>query len=90
MRTITHLAPLFEKTSVVGMKPLSERDENNNSVTSFLLSRAIVGMKPLSERDENSCKLQMILCFQFIVGMKPLSERDENLFWINAHSYFFE
>jgi len=38
---------------VVGMKPLSERDENNlfNLFKNF--NNSTVGMKPLSERDEN-------------------------------------
>jgi len=35
------------------MKPLSERDENYNRITSSYGSAEIVGMKPLSERDEN-------------------------------------
>jgi len=37
----------------VGMKPLSERDENSISSVSFKSHRNSVGMKPLSERDEN-------------------------------------
>ena len=35
------------------MKPLSERDENSNSLNKKLTSSLSVGMKPLSERDEN-------------------------------------
>ena len=37
----------------VGMKPLSERDENKrcNLLQNFKIR--VVGMKPLSERDEN-------------------------------------
>jgi len=37
----------------VGMKPLSERDENFLLFYQAQLSGHIVGMKPLSERDEN-------------------------------------
>jgi len=39
--------------NIVGMKPLSERDENNlfkKLISTYSMS---VGMKPLSERDEN-------------------------------------
>ena len=39
---------------LVGMKPLSERDENHTNVTACGVKLIIVGMKPLSERDENS------------------------------------
>jgi len=54
MRTAISGSPSQDITSFVGMKPLSERDENSSSVrdaTHALASR--VGMKPLSERDEN-------------------------------------
>jgi len=37
----------------VGMKPLSERDENPSSSRRRHLVSYEVGMKPLSERDEN-------------------------------------
>ena len=37
----------------VGMKPLSERDENLSYLTGGLVNSLFVGMKPLSERDEN-------------------------------------
>jgi len=37
----------------VGMKPLSERDENNYTGFWFYPETVKVGMKPLSERDEN-------------------------------------
>ena len=37
----------------VGMKPLSERDENGLRSPSRTLRFTSVGMKPLSERDEN-------------------------------------
>jgi len=39
---------------MVGMKPLSERDENFSSKESSTAWDHVVGMKPLSERDENS------------------------------------
>jgi len=39
------------------MKPLSERDENHGSVTSWDSKPHEVGMKPLSERDENFLNL---------------------------------
>jgi len=38
---------------IVGMKPLSERDENHPVTGSIWSEKALVGMKPLSERDEN-------------------------------------
>ncbi len=37
----------------VGMKPLSERDENNIGQCNAYGLAFYVGMKPLSERDEN-------------------------------------
>jgi len=37
----------------VGMKPLSERDENREHHVVPFLNHNTVGMKPLSERDEN-------------------------------------
>ena len=62
----------------VGMKPLSERDENQWSSQPCCFGTFPVGMKPLSERDEN--KIHFALCRgrPERVGMKPLSERDEN------------
>jgi len=67
------------KPPCVGMKPLSERDENGGVLLpprKQFLRR--VGMKPLSERDEN--KKGRVTCpfYKIFVGMKPLSERDEN------------
>jgi len=38
----------------VGMKPLSERDENFAAIAFTIAEVFFVGMKPLSERDENS------------------------------------
>jgi len=38
---------------LVGMKPLSERDENEKLNPGDGLQLFCVGMKPLSERDEN-------------------------------------
>jgi len=43
-------------TSYVGMKPLSERDENKVKATFTSGTQILVGMKPLSERDENQKK----------------------------------
>jgi len=43
---------------LVGMKPLSERDENLAICDSMLLTINFVGMKPLSERDENTGLLE--------------------------------
>ncbi|MGB4751236.1 MAG: hypothetical protein WBH60_01215 [Fervidobacterium sp.] len=59
----------------VGMKPLSERDENKIMCLGPSYYFLPVGMKPLSERDEN---LLFFLIFPDIfwkVRMKPLSER---------------
>jgi len=61
------------------MKPLSERDENEELHYLSLLHGSHVGMKPLSERDENFGNHFFCTLFISIVGMKPLSERDENL-----------
>jgi len=45
----------MSKRSLVGMKPLSERDENVSTGIRETFSGILpVGMKPLSERDENS------------------------------------
>jgi len=41
----------------VGMKPLSERDENPGDRGSHQILLPSVGMKPLSERDENLVKV---------------------------------
>ncbi len=53
MRTWVTTGNIKKRECSVGMKPLSERDEN--SVHLFLLKYLfnLVGMKPLSERDEN-------------------------------------
>ena len=50
----------------VGMKPLSERDENSqrNSLQSSEKKR--VGMKPLSERDENAIAMYLTIAFTFL------------------------
>jgi len=64
---------------LVGMKPLSERDENSGHLYRNTPNYCVqVGMKPLSERDENVASLSAPLNLSNIVGMKPLSERDEN------------
>gem|GEM_PF-2968251 len=39
---------------IVGMKPLSERDENKEVPYLKVWDEMFVGMKPLSERDENT------------------------------------
>ena len=54
MRTdvLTKIKPQSYKR--VGMKPLSERDENLITVLALPTRLILVGMKPLSERDENS------------------------------------
>jgi len=39
--------------TTVGMKPLSERDENYLESNTTHTKIVVVGMKPLSERDEN-------------------------------------
>jgi len=43
----------FQPVLCVGMKPLSERDENTNKSPMKFQPVLCVGMKPLSERDEN-------------------------------------
>jgi len=54
MRTMSQSQVLLLKCSLVGMKPLSERDENCAWSPQFhFLTGFFVGMKPLSERDEN-------------------------------------
>ena len=62
----------------VGMKLLSERDENHPQIWSWKLLHRQVGMKLLSERDENSNVSLFLINTSNIVGMKLLSERDEN------------
>ncbi len=62
----------------VGMKPLSERDENQLRFIETPKERFGVGMKPLSERDENHQRNSFVSSEKNNVGMKPLSERDEN------------
>jgi len=54
MRTLFLTGFLISFVPGVGMKPLSERDENLVLIrTLTLLENKEVGMKPLSERDEN-------------------------------------
>jgi len=53
MRTILTLPETSSKIFVVGMKPLSERDENCYFPENSSYDGECVGMKPLSERDEN-------------------------------------
>ncbi len=56
MRTNLILLAFNEATIKVGMKPLSERDENSLIAAPVFGATKSVGMKPLSERDENrSC-----------------------------------
>jgi len=62
----------------VGMKPLSERDENLPIKPLKPTTKSQVGMKPLSERDENILIPPYRFLLKHLVGMKPLSERDEN------------
>jgi len=49
--------PEESSNTLVGMKPLSERDENLNMTMTAAMENTSVGMKPLSERDENSSYL---------------------------------
>jgi len=64
---------------MVGMKPLSERDENLVLIAERNYEcHSNVGMKPLSERDENYMGHGPQVYCLLDVGMKPLSERDEN------------
>jgi len=53
MRTPASLRPDMNVSRVVGMKPLSERDENLFQFPYSTIISKYVGMKPLSERDEN-------------------------------------
>jgi len=53
MRTFLVRFALRAISLYVGMKPLSERDENLGNRANDGFSTIIVGMKPLSERDEN-------------------------------------
>jgi len=53
MRTVNWVTTGNIKKREVGMKPLSERDENSYSAPARMRLSSIVGMKPLSERDEN-------------------------------------
>jgi len=79
MRTGIDQICLLHNHTPVGMKPLSERDENPNLARLTLTSLIKVGMKPLSERDENYNTSYANAIWQAEVGMKPLSERDENI-----------
>jgi len=78
MRTVYCKSKKIKKKIRVGMKPLSERDENFRSIARAWANHARVGMKPLSERDENRLKDPKVFQEYRCVGMKPLSERDEN------------
>ncbi len=53
MRTVTSITPDSGLSLNVGMKPLSERDENSSYRSVNTIKISGVGMKPLSERDEN-------------------------------------
>ena len=53
MRTLTYISGSLTGSKDVGMKPLSERDENKYIPSLARLTVISVGMKPLSERDEN-------------------------------------
>ena len=53
MRTIDDGNLWLRSLKLVGMKPLSERDENLPVGLSGKHQESLVGMKPLSERDEN-------------------------------------
>ena len=62
MRTSNIGLIYYHHRSIVGMKPLSERDENVNWVTTGNIKKGrVVGMKPLSERDENSMESLSLL-----------------------------
>jgi len=50
----------------VGMKPLSERDENTLAKSILLISIFTVGMKPLSERDENGLWLNLFYSYPYL------------------------
>jgi len=49
----------------VGMKPLSERDENSSLHVGTSNTNSTVGMKPLSERDENDNSLVCHIVYLF-------------------------
>ena len=53
MRTGICYLPIERFQNAVGMKPLSERDENLKHSRKLYIPSGFVGMKPLSERDEN-------------------------------------
>jgi len=53
MRTGIDQIFLAHNHTPVGMKPLSERDENLAEFHQVPTKNSWVGMKPLSERDEN-------------------------------------
>jgi len=57
MRTLILLRNLKIRVKSVGMKPLSERDENFTTGNVHPSISIEVGMKPLSERDENFLNL---------------------------------
>jgi len=54
MRTSEFGYKQYKGGGPVGMKPLSERDENSEFGYKQYKGGGPVGMKPLSERDENS------------------------------------
>jgi len=78
MRTPLRAGRTRNMDLIVGMKPLSERDENTRRTSSVYTQGPHVGMKPLSERDENKIRRPPQSGSLQFVGMKPLSERDEN------------
>jgi len=78
MRTVPTKRTWYHLRRTVGMKPLSERDENESPTCVPYPYSICVGMKPLSERDENNTETYETPCESNVVGMKPLSERDEN------------
>jgi len=54
MRTVCNRHLFQCQCLLVGMKPLSERDENIDNINGdSCVACGKVGMKPLSERDEN-------------------------------------
>jgi len=57
MRTPKSTSTWRGTTSFVGMKPLSERDENTSFPEHSITTKTLVGMKPLSERDENTLSI---------------------------------
>jgi len=60
MRTLLSQPLALPARRLVGMKPLSERDENWRHWRHWISNSFLVGMKPLSERDENNKKIKKI------------------------------